>query len=171
MNNLIESGGQAYHVTDPHSQDLLPEELRKHFKENKSLTINDDHDHSYGSIDYHWDPEENCWQIENITVKKGFKKKGLGKALLEAFHQEVGPNQIFHATVTHEDTVSVLKEKYGTSMLLGEVIDITGEDLKDVPIVRFSESGGLKINRITFKKDRQCGKNYSYCIKEQGITK
>jgi predicted GNAT family acetyltransferase len=174
MNNLIESGGQVYHETNPPDLGLLPQEqekLKDFLKKNKLLTIKDGHGQSYGSLEYYWDPEENCWQIENITVKKGFKKKGLGKALLKAFCQEVGPNQPIHAVITHKKTVSALKEKCSNRMLLGEVISITGEDLKDIPFVKFLESGGIRVNRITFKKDRQCGKNYSYCIREQGITK
>ncbi len=137
------------------------------------MSIYDKDNRPYGNIDYYWDSEENYWKMEDIHILagKGFRKKGLGKILLKAFCQEIGSNQLIHAVVVHKDTLSVLKEKYSNMMLPGESLFITGEDLKNVPFAKFLESGGIKVDRISFVKNRQIGKYYSHGVRLWGITR
>lgn len=167
MGNLKEAQGSVYRIAP---LGFASEEHKKLLGGYKTLTIYDQNNRSCGAIEYCWNTQGEYWEIESILVGKGLKRKGLGKTLLEAFCQEVGHNQPVHAVVTHESTLSVLRKKYSNMMSPGQSLLIIGEDLKDVPIVKFLESGGIRVDRMTFAKDK-IGRYYSHNVRLWGITK
>jgi hypothetical protein len=173
MSNSKEVQSRIYHVADPHILNPLPEKEKKLFERYKSLTIYDKDNHQYGNLDYYWDSEKNHWEIEyiHILAGKGFRKKGLGKILLKGFCQEIGSNQPIHAVIVHKDTFSMLREKYSNMLLPGESLFIAGENLKDVPFAKFLESGGIRVDGMSFAKGRQVGKHYSHSVRLWGTTK
>lgn len=104
-----------------------------------------------GGLDYYWGQDEGRWELEQINVPDEYQRRGFASSLLQEFVRRIGPGQPIHGVVIHKDSVEMLKKKY-PDITEGKK-EIRGEELQDIPIVRVLAKGGIRVDRITFRRN------------------
>ncbi len=102
-----------------------------------------------GSMDYVRNYETGGWNIENVMVNDEAQGRGIGKALLSSFVDQVGSGQTVHAAIIHEATYQTLVERYTNGLMQGETRDVPDEDFPSLALVRGLRLCGIEVTKIS----------------------
>lgn len=110
-----------------------------------------------GQIDYLNNPDRPFAHVGLLDVSERFQGLGIGTTLLQALATDLGPKRIIQASVIHDPTFAHLE---GLNPRLEAYVNLSHtfshrDVLKEIPIVRIFESGGIHILRMRVNYNSQ----------------
>ncbi|MBP9716959.1 MAG: GNAT family N-acetyltransferase [Candidatus Levybacteria bacterium] len=101
-----------------------------------------------GYMEYSRNYETSGWNLDFVIVNDNIQGKGVGKALIRSFVDQVGSGQKVSATIIHEATYQTLVDRYGIGSP-GDTTEVPEEDYPSLALVRGLKMCGIEVTKIS----------------------
>jgi hypothetical protein len=127
---------------------------------NESYVLAKQGDQIVGSFAYERTEHGRC-DYETDLVQAHVKNNGVGKALIQAFVDAVGPGKTVYSSIYHDPSLQFLKARFPNPNRFKKfkIGQIDPELIKEIPLVKFLSSSGIDITEVdlnyTVHQDRR----------------